>query len=313
MKTFLKRTARVLVGLFVLLNIMAAVHAYNFTHFYIDPSLKKPNRDEMSLGEKAGAIFLGVKSPKPVNQILPAVKYETIYLTTKDDLKLEGWHIRTASSKGTVLLFHGHGSCKSKVLDEAMYFYSLHYNVFLLDFRAHGGSEGEVCTIGAKEAEDVKLAFDYIRGSGEKNIILWGISLGAATITKGINDYDLDPQKVILEMPFGSLLQAVRARVKIMGLPSEPVSSLLTFWGGVEQGFWAFDHCPSEFVKKIKCPVLLQWGVHDGRISKEETQGIFENIQSRKKFVPYTNSAHQSLYAKEPEKWKSTVKEFLEN
>jgi len=246
MKTLLKRTARIAVGLFVLLNIITAIHAYNFTHFYADPLLKKPNKDEMSFGQKAGAIFLGVKSPKSVNKNLPAVKYETIYLKTDNDLKLEGWHIRSQSSKGTVLLFHGHGSCKSKVLDEAMYFYSLHYSVFLLDFRAHGGSEGEVCTIGAKEAEDVKLAFDYIRNAGEKNIILWGISLGAATIAKSINDYHIDPQKVILEMPFGSLLQAVKSRVRIMGLPSEPVASLLTFWGGVEQGFWAFDHCPSE-------------------------------------------------------------------
>ena len=313
MRIFLKRLAHVLIGLFVLLNIMAAVHAYNFTHFYVDPSLKRLNKDQMSLGEKASAIFLGVKSPKSVNQILPAVRYETIYLTTEDDLKLEGWHIRAQSSKGTVLLFHGHGSCKSKVLDEAMYFHSLHYNVFLLDFRAHGGSEGQVCTIGAKEAQDVKLAFDYIRNSGEKNIILWGISLGAATITKAISDYSLDPQKIILEMPFGSLLQAVKSRVKIMGLPSEPVASLLTFWGGVEQGFWAFDHCPSEYVEKINCPVLLQWGIHDGRVSRQETEEIFENIQSPKKLISYTNSAHQSLYAKEPVKWKATVKKFLDN
>ena len=313
MKTFLKRTVRVLIGLFVVLNIIAAVHAYNFTHFYDDPSLKRPNKDDMSFGQKVGAIFLGVKSPKSVNQILPTVKYETVHLTTKDNLKLEGWHIRTTSSKGTVLLFHGHGSCKSKILDEAMYFYSLHYNVFLLDFRAHGGSEGESCTIGAKEGEDVKLAFDYIRNSGEKNIVLWGISLGAAAIAKSVNDYNIEPQRIILEMPFGSLLEAVKSRVRIMGLPSEPVSSLLTFWGGVEQGFWAFDHCPSEYVKKIKCPVLLQWGTHDGRVSKEETQEIFENIQSPKKFVPYSYSAHQSLYAKESEKWKTAVKEFLEN
>ena len=290
---------------------MAAVHAYNFTHFYDDPSLKGQKKDEMSFAEKASAIFFGVKSPKSVNTIQPSVKYETVNLKTKDDLNLEGWHIRTQSPKGTVLLFHGHGSSKSRVLEEAMYFRSLDYNVFLLDFRAHGGSDGEVCTIGVREAEDVKLAFDYVRNQGEKNIILWGTSLGAATITRAIQDYNIDPQKIILEMPFGSLLEAVRARVRIMGLPSEPVASLLTFWGGVEQGFWAFDHCPSKFVEKIKCPVLLQWGVHDTRVGKQETEEIFENIRSPKKFIRYTNSAHQSLFKKEPIKWAATIADFL--
>ena len=59
-------------------------------------------------------------------------------------------------------------------------------------------------------------------------------------------------------MPFGSLPDAVKGRVKIMGLPQEPISTLLTFWGGVQNGFWAFNLKPSEYAKKIKCPVLLQ-------------------------------------------------------
>ena len=311
MKILLKRIIRVALALFLILNIMAAVHAYHFTHFSTDPSLKRLNKDEMTWSQKASAIFFGIKSPKSINEIRPAVKYETVYLKTKDGLNLEGWQIRTEPSKGTVLLFHGHGSCKSKVLEEGLYFRSLHYNIFLLDFRAHGGSDGEVCTIGAKEAEDVKLAFDYIRNSGEKNIILWGTSLGAATISKAIYDYNIEPQKIILEMPFGSLLKAVKARVRIMGIPTEPIASILTFWGGVEQGFWAFDHCPSEYVKKIKCPVLLQWGIHDGRVSAEEANEIFQNIQSSKKFVRYETASHQSLYKKEPAKWQATINTFL--
>ena len=114
-------------------------------------------------------------------------------------------------------------------------------------------------------------------------------------------------------MPFASLLQAVDSRVKIMGLPQEPISSLLTFWGGVEQGFWAFDHGPAVFVKKIHCPVLLQWGAHDGRVSKEEIDEIYNNIPSEKKLVIYESAAHQSLYLKEPTKWETQVRGFLSN
>ena len=86
----------------------------------------------------------------------------------------------------------------------------LGYNVFLIDFRAHGNSEGNTCTIGFDEAEDVRIVYDHIKAGGEKNIVLWGVSLGAATITRAVSKYGCKPEKIILELPFGSIEEAVR-------------------------------------------------------------------------------------------------------
>jgi len=311
MKKILRRLLYTVLVLFVLLNIMSAFHAYKFTHFYDDQSLQRVKPEQMGFGAKAQAIFLGVKYPKSVNTLIPQIQYETVRLKTKDKLQIEAWHCTQESAKGTVILFHGHGSSKSKVLPEAMAFYRLGYNIFLVDFRAHGGSEGNICTIGYEEAEEVKLAYDYV-GKKEKNIILWGISLGAATITRAIYEYDLKPGKVILEMPFGSLLEAVKGRVRTMGLPAQPVSSLLAFWGGVEQGFWAFGHNPCEYAARIKCPVLIQWGREDKRVTESEEKCILNAIPSKeKKLVVYEHCGHQSLFANETDKWEKEIKQFL--
>ncbi|HEY0678785.1 MAG TPA: alpha/beta hydrolase [Chitinophagaceae bacterium] len=306
-----RRTLRVTMVLFLVLNAMTAFHAYKFTHFYDDQSLQRIKPEQMSFGDKASALIFGVKYPKSVNAEKPAVPYETVHLYTRDSLKIEGWHIVRDSAKGTVILFHGHGSSKSRILPEAMYFYSLGYNTLLMDFRAHGGSDGNTTTIGYKEAEEVNLAYEYIRGN-EKNIILWGISLGASTITKAVNDFNIKPEKIILEMPFGSLHEAVKGRVRVMGLPAQPISSLLTFWGGLEQGFWAFDHNPCEYATKINCEVLLQWGRNDARVTEAEEQCIYQAIpSSKKKLVVYEESGHISLLKNEPEKWKEQVRLFL--
>ena len=307
----LRRILIAVLVLFVLLNVMTAFHAYKFTHFYEEKGLKRIKPEQMSIGDKVEAMFLGVKYPKSVNALIPQIPYETVQLATEDKLKIEAWHCRQPAQKGTVILFHGHGSCKSKVLPEAMYFYSLGYNIFLVDFRAHGGSQGNTSTIGYEEAEEVKLAYDYV-GQNEKNIILWGISLGAATITHAISKYELKPSKVILEMPFGSLLDAVKGRVKTMGLPAQPISSLLTFWGGTEQGFWAFSHNPCDYAASIKCPTLIQWGRNDARVTKEEQTCIYNAIASKnKKLVEYENSGHQSLFANETPKWEQEISGFL--
>lgn len=312
MKRFLKILIRTVFVLFIALNVIVAFHAYKFTHFYDNGSISIKKQEDKTGWDKTKEILTGINAVKQKNTVTADSTFKTVYLKTKDSLKLEAWYIPVDSAIGTVCLFHGHGSTKSGVAKEAEEFRKLGYNTLLLDFRAHGNSEGNTCTIGYDEAEDVKLAFDYIKNKGEKNIVLWGISMGASTITKAIKDYHLQPAKVILEMPFGTIEDAVIGRVKMMGLPPQPIATLLTFWGGAEHGFWAFSMNPELYAKDITCPTLLQWGKNDPRVTKSEEDILFKNIAStNKKFVVYDNCGHESLCKKETVKWVSEVSAFL--
>ena len=69
---------------------------------------------------------------------------------------------------------------------------------------------------------------------------------------------------------------------------------------------------PTEFVKKIKVPVLVQWGKNDPRVTKNEIDQIYNNIPSGKKLVIYDNSGHESLCTKENTKWVKEVNDFLQ-
>lgn len=301
---------RLALAIFVLLNLIVIFHAYKFTHFYDHGEVQLIPASQKSGWNKTKDILFGFNAEKQQNT-LPDTAYATVKLKTRDGLILEGWQISVVNARGTVILFHGHGGKKSGTLAEAYQFSKMGYNCFLLDFRAHGNSGGNTCTIGYHESEDVKLAYNYVQHAGEKNIVLWGISMGAATITKAVHDYQLTPNKIILEMPFGSLSAAVEGRIRLMHLPAEPLSTLLTFWGGTIRGFWAYNLKPSEYVKEIRCPVLLQWGRHDPRVSEKETMELYQNISSSKKLVVYENSGHESLYKKQPQLWLKEVNTFL--
>ena len=314
MKKSLRFLLRFFLLVFILFNIIVAFHAYKFTHFYNEGEIVIKKPEDMSGWDKTKTLLFGINAIKSQNLTAPDTTYEVIKLKTNDDIELEGWYMKKDSAKGTVILFHGHGSNKSKVLTQAHYMSSLGYNTLLIDFRAHGGSGGNTCTIGMDEAEDVKLAYDLIQAKSEKNIVLWGASLGAATITHAVSKYNLQPAKVILEMPFGSLHQAVKGRIRIMGLPEQPIAALLTFWGGVEHGSWAFRMKPCEYAKDIHCPVLLQCGALDPRVSRAETDCIFKNLASEnKKLSVYETAAHEALCDKEPQKWRDEIKSFLLN
>lgn len=311
MRSFIKRLFKIALVAFVLLNIIVICHAYKFTHFYNKGEVTVKNKEDKNAWDKTREILFGFNYVKSENAVPDSV-IKTIYFTTKSGLKLEAWEFPVDSAVGTVALFHGHGGKKSSLLQEAQVFSRLRYNTILLDFRAHGGSGGNTCTIGYKEAEDVKLVYDHIAATGEKNIVLYGVSLGAATITKAIDEYKLHPSKVILDMPFGSLSAAVTGRLKTMGLPPQPLGSMLTFWGGLENGFWAFNHKPYVYVRSMECPVLLQRGKLDTRVTQEETDLIFNNIHSPKKMLLYDSAGHESLCKKETAKWTAAVTDFLQ-
>lgn len=312
MKKLLYRILKITAALFVLLNIIVIFHAYKFTHFYNAGEIVIKQNKDKTTWDKTKEILFGINAQKQPNE-LPDTSYIAVTLTTKDSIKLDAWFTKVTNAKGTVCMFHGHGGTKSGNKAEAAAFRKMGYNTFQLDFRAHGSSGGNTCTIGFDETEDVKLAYDYVKNTGEKNIVLWGISMGASTITKAINDFTLQPQKIILEMPFGTIEDAVKGRLKLMHLPPQPIATLLTFWGGTIHGFWAFGMKPEEYAKKIHCPVLLQWGVNDPRVSRSEEDILFKNLGTQnKKFVVYETAAHESLCKKENEKWVATVKDFLQ-
>jgi uncharacterized protein len=313
MKRLIKILLRTFAVLFIFINVVSAFHAYKFTHFYNAGEITvKPDSLKSGWDKTKEALF-GINFAKKKNDYAPDSSCQTITLTSNDSIKLEAWYMTVPAAKGTVAMFHGHGGNKSGMIKEAAAFRQLGYNTLLVDFRAHGGSAGNTCTIGVEEAQDVYAAYNYVKAGGEKNIILWGISLGAATITKATADYpDMKPAKIILEMPFGSLMDAVEGRVKLMGLPGQPLATLLTFWGGTEHGFWAFKNKPYEYAKKISCPVLLQWGKNDTRVKRSEIDAVYNNLAVQKSLAVYETCGHESLYKKETEKWMKELSHFLQ-
>ncbi len=302
----------VLLVQFVLINISAALYAYKLTHFY-DNAGALTSSDNSNIFSKSWRLFTGPKYPKSKLTESPVFRYDTVVLQTKKGLKIEAWYGHTDSApKGTVVLFHGIGGTKGYLLDEANEFLYKGYDVLMVDFRAHGNSDGHTTTIGVRESEEVKLAFDWLRSQQKKNIFLYGSSLGAVAVAKAVADYSLEPAGIFLEMPFQSLQGYLKRKARAIGFPGQPFAFLTTFWIGVERGFNGFRHQTNRYVRKIHCPVLLQWGTLDNYVLKNETAKIFEAIAStEKKLVMYEGAQHESLLRKDPLKWRIETENFL--
>lgn len=197
------------------------------------------------------------------------------------------------------------------MLDKAEIFLHSGYNTLLIDFMGSGGSEGNQTTIGFYEAQEVKAAFDFLQSRGETNIILYGTSMGAVAIMKALNDDLLPATSVILECPFGTMLETVQARFKTMNVPSFPMANLLVFWGGVQNNFNAFKHNPVDYAKGITCPVLLLSGEKDEKVSMQEINRIFKNLAGKKKLITYPLAGHENYLVQYKEQWTKDINAFL--
>lgn len=304
----------VLLVQFILINISASLYAYKLTHLYKSVSVND-HASGKNIFIKTWKLFTGPNQPKLEITEKPVFPFDTVLLKTAKGLNIDTWFAKTDSiSKGTVIMFHGITVNKAVLLDEAFEFLKWGYNILLVDFRAHGNSGGSTTTIGLRETEEVKLAWDYMQQQGEKTIFLYGSSMGAVAIAKSIADYQLKPAGIILEMPFQNLQTYLKARARMLGFPQQPFAFLTTFWIGVERGFNGFNFKTTRYVKEINCPVLMQCGGLDPFVLMKESEIIYSAIAStQKKLVVYDRAQHESFLRRDPIKWRIETERFLSN
>lgn len=296
---------------FILGNISAAIYAYKFTHFFKDAD-NWNIANAKNVFDKTWKLFKGPEYGKDGTETPPPFPVQPLHLSLSNGKKINAWYTNDKNSKGVICLFHGLTSNKSYYAHEAAYFKEEGYNVFMLDFRGHGTSDGMATTIGYDEAEEVKLAFDFLKANGEKKIYLFGGSMGAVAVARAVAHHRLSPAAIILEMPFDGLVDHLKARGRSFGFPESTFAIPVTFWVGIENSFPAFQHKTSAYAKNISCPVLLQCGTNDHLVKNEETHRIFRNLRSKnKKLVLYEDAVHSSLLKQDPLKWDKEVMSFI--
>jgi alpha-beta hydrolase superfamily lysophospholipase len=294
----------------VLFSFVLFNQAYRFTHF--DAAGEPAPKGAPSALTMAQYALLGVPNGRPADGPAPDTAYQNIALTAADGTRLAAWYVAVAQPKGTVALFHGYHSQRGGLDAEANGFRRLGYNTLQVDFRGSGASDGNVTTIGYAEAQDVKAAYDWIfHQSVNQKIYLFGSSMGAVSILRGIKLFPVMQPHLILECPFGSILDASKGRLRSLHAPEEPLAHLIVFTSSLQNGFWGFNHDAVAYARAVRVPTLLQWGEQDPRVSRPETDAVFAALRGPKQLVTYPTAGHESYARKAPSRWMAAVAGFL--
>ncbi len=108
--------------------------------------------------------------------------YEDVYLESRDNLTLHGWWLKAkAPLRGTVYFLHGNAENISTHIHNVAWLPDCGYQVFLLDYRGFGHSQGKATLPGA--LQDIATGFQFVldKNTGRKKpVYLLGQSLGAS-------------------------------------------------------------------------------------------------------------------------------------
>jgi len=113
------------------------------------------------------------------------MKYEEVWLTAADGVRLNGWFMPGSRPSGmTVLLLHGNAGNISHRFEKYAILHDIGLDVFALDYRGYGKSEGTPDETGLYL--DARAAYGYLleqRGIDPHKLLVYGESLGAAVAT----------------------------------------------------------------------------------------------------------------------------------
>jgi uncharacterized protein len=313
-----KRTILILAGLFLLafvgLNFVAYMQARAMMHF-VQLGERTAPPESLGLIQKIEVLFTGVRIPRPMNVDTPAamhLDFQTFRFGGNHGDDCEAWFVPCEHPKGLCLQFHGYASCKSSLLDAALEFHNLNYDVLMTDFRGSGGSVGDNTTIGYHEADDVASACAFASKQWPgKPIVLYGQSMGGVAILRAVADLGVFPSAVIIESTFDRLLSTAENRFHVMGIPAFPAAELLVYWGGRQIGCNGFNLNPADYAERVHCPVLEIQGGNDPRVTNAQARNLFDHLAGPKQWQIFANSGHCTFIADDPVRWVSVVTAFL--
>ena len=241
-----------------------------------------------------------------------ALDAQRVYITSRDGLRISARYYHVKDGAPTQIFCHGYRSMHQRdfagIHEIAL---SLGHNLLMIDQRAHGESEGTTITFGIKESIDVLDWIDYLRERfGDVPILLYGVSMGAATVLMTAGEKLPDNVKcVIADCPMSSALEIIKLVAASVG-PASWFAGWLARASARIHGFKLTSNSAVEAVKRAEIPILLLHGDEDDFVPYYMSQRIAA-ANPKIQFETFKCRPHAESYFLETERYTKIVKDFI--
>jgi alpha-beta hydrolase superfamily lysophospholipase len=204
---------------------------------------------------------------------------------------LEGWRFPSEGpvKRGTVIYLHGVGDSRRSSVRIADHFVPAGFDVVAYDSRAHGESEGDACTYGAYEKQDLARV---LAGIQARPIVLLGSSLGAAVALQAAAQSP-EVAAVISVSTFSNLRRVARDRAPFFASEANIRDAFAI--AEREGRFKLDDASPVTAAPHIKVPVLIIHGEDDDETRPIHSQRVYDALRGPKQLIIVPGAGHGNV------------------
>ncbi len=224
------------------------------------------------------------------------VAFEDIYFSTADHVRLNGWLVKRADRPevaATVLFFHGNAGNIGDRVEKVVNFRDLGLNVFIIDYRGYGKSQGRPTEQGMYA--DAKAAYDYLQSRpdiAKNRIVVYGASMG------GVAAVDLASKYPVAALIADSTFTSAADMAKKIA-PFVPSFMLAVKLDSASK------------IKKVTVPKLFIHSPQDGTVPFRFGKALFDLAPEPKEFLQITGS-HNEGYALSEQIFLPGIESFLD-
>lgn len=250
-----------------------------------------------------------------VISIMERYPFEDVAITSFDGIPLRGRYYHFADGAPLLILCHGYRSsalrdcCGGHALSRKMGF-----NVLAIHQRCHGLSGGRTITFGIRERHDVVSWCEWAnqRFGKETPIMLYGLSMGAATVLMGCEvGYPDNVVCVMADSAYDAPADIILKVCKDLRYP--PKLAYPFIWlGALVFGGFRLDGCTArDAVRHAKVPVLLIHGEDDRLVPCAMSNAIAANCAAPVTIRTFPDAGHGLSYMVDPERFERILFDFL--
>ena len=194
------------------------------------------------------------------------LRYEQVNLTSADGTKLVAWSIPYDNKSPWLIYLHGNGGNVSGYLTLTTKLHELGMNVFMLEYRGFGKSEGKPSELGLYQ--DAEAAYQHVleKATGANRIILYGFSLGSGVAVELATHREVSA--LILEAPYKSIPDVAKDVYRIV--PYRLMKNL---------------YASKNKINQVNVPLLIIHSLDDRSIPFSHGKALFDLANKPKTFV----------------------------
>lgn len=214
-----------------------------------------------------------------------------------------------------VIAMHGYRDDPSVISTQASHFFDYGWNVLIPGQRGHGWSEGDCIDMGSSACHDVITWAKLIHSiDGNARIVIFGVSMGAATVTMATGLDDLPDYVVacIEDCGYTSIWDQVCYRSRIeYHIPPFPLVYATSIMSKIRHGYSFTEYSPLEAVKKSKTPTLFIHGSQDTYVPTYMCHELYDAAVCPKDIIHIAGAEHAEASFVDEDTYWTAVDQFL--